>query len=232
MPDYTSTLDIARPSGDRRTAEQWARAVWEQAPAPVRIFLRLGWRCLGLRGRSAPQRVLGWRVAESVPERVVLDIPSRIMTARNVIRLDERKVRWTTDVDFDRAPARLLWCMAAPMHQRLIPAQLRRAARTTRPGDRRRHIVTTFQRRLGNRCCPAYPARPCWRPPAATPGCADAPRSAAAASATSSGWCRSSACARTTSATSRQIPASACACAGTGTTASPIWSPRTTPGFG
>lgn len=128
MPDYTSTLEIERPPGDRRTAEQWARAVWEEAPLPVRMFLRAGWYCLGFRGRSGPERVLGWTVAESAPERVVLEIPSKLMTPRNVVRLDGSQVRWTTDVDFDRGPARLLWSMAVPFHLRLIPARMRRAA--------------------------------------------------------------------------------------------------------
>ncbi|MBB4683704.1 nitroreductase/quinone reductase family protein [Amycolatopsis jiangsuensis] len=151
VPDYTSTVDIERPAGDRRTAEQWARAVWEEASSPMRLFLRTGWWCLGLRGRPAPGRVLGWTVAESAPHRIVLENPSRIMTSRNVVRLDEKRVRWTTDVDFDRAPARFLWSLAAPIHHRVIPARLRRAAKNPRrPGDRQHRLVTGFQRRLGN----------------------------------------------------------------------------------
>ncbi|WP_147397421.1 hypothetical protein [Amycolatopsis panacis] len=82
MPDYTSTLYAERDAGDQRTAEQWARAVWEDAPLPMRMFLRAGWRCLGLRSPRAPDRVLGWTIAESTPDSVVLEIPSRIMTAR------------------------------------------------------------------------------------------------------------------------------------------------------
>ncbi|GAA3570602.1 hypothetical protein GCM10022222_63400 [Amycolatopsis ultiminotia] len=150
MPDYTSTLEIARPAGDRRTAQQWARAVWEDAPRPVRTFLRVGWRCLGLRADPAPERVLGWTVAESGPDHVVLTVPARIMTSRNVVRLDETHVRWTTDVDFDRSPARLLWSLAVPFHRRLIPARLRRVAAGTDRGARQHRIVTRFQRHLGN----------------------------------------------------------------------------------
>ena len=134
MPDYTTTLEIARPPGDRRTAGQWARAAWEEAPLPVRLFLRVGWYCLGLRAQSGPERILGWTVAESAPDRIVLEIPSRIMTTRNVVQLDQSRVRWTTNVDFIRPPARLLWSVAVPFHHRIIPAQLSRAARHARPG--------------------------------------------------------------------------------------------------
>lgn len=150
MPDYTSTLYAERAAGDQRTAEQWARAVWEDAPLPMRMFLRAGWRCLGLRSRRAPDRVLGWTIAESTPDSVVLEIPSRIMTARNVIRLGTGYVQWTTEVGFHRSPARLLWSLAVPVHRRVIPARMRRVARPTRPGDRQHRLVTSFQRKLIN----------------------------------------------------------------------------------
>ncbi|EFL07805.1 predicted protein [Streptomyces sp. AA4] len=51
MPDFTSTVDIARPAGDQRDALSWARAVREDAPPPPRAFLRTGWLGLGLRAR-------------------------------------------------------------------------------------------------------------------------------------------------------------------------------------
>ena len=95
--------------------------VWEDAPSPARVFLVFGWRCLGLRGRSAPERVRGWTVAESSPERVVLEIPSRIMTARNTAQLDDTHVYWTTDVTFDRPLARLLRSLAVPFRRRGDP---------------------------------------------------------------------------------------------------------------
>ncbi|MEW2506865.1 nitroreductase/quinone reductase family protein [Amycolatopsis sp. NPDC047767] len=143
---YTSTVDIARPAGDERTAEQWARAAWEDAPAPLRAFLRVGWRCLGLRTRPGPGRVLGWTVASSEPGRVVLEAPSSLLTVRNTVDVGSR-VRWTTTVRFDRAPARALWAIAAPVHAVVIPWRLREAARR---GSGRHRLVTTFQRRVGN----------------------------------------------------------------------------------
>ncbi|WP_084469940.1 nitroreductase/quinone reductase family protein [Amycolatopsis benzoatilytica] len=150
MPDFTSTVDIERPDQDVRTALAWARAVWEDAPRPVRTFLRVGWRCLGLRTLLAPERVLGWSVASVEPDRVVLETPSPLLTARNIVRLDERRVHWTTEVSYDRFLGRVLWTLAVPCHQLIIPARLRQAAAPGRPGDRQHRIVTAFQRRVGN----------------------------------------------------------------------------------
>lgn len=95
---------------------------------PVRLLLRIGWRCLGLRGRLAPERVLVWTVAESHPARVALTMPSPMMTARNVVRVEDARVRWITEIDFDRRAARLLWSIALPIHRLVVLARLRRVA--------------------------------------------------------------------------------------------------------
>ncbi|MFD2474661.1 nitroreductase/quinone reductase family protein [Amycolatopsis silviterrae] len=150
MPDFTSTVDIARPAADPRDALAWARAVWEDAPPPVRAFLRAGWLGLGLTTRLSPERVLGWTVVSATPDEAVLETPSPILTARNIVRLDPDRVRWTTEVTYDRFPARQVWAVAVPFHEIVIPARLRHVAGQARPGDLQHQIVTTFQRRLGN----------------------------------------------------------------------------------
>ncbi|WP_409464773.1 nitroreductase/quinone reductase family protein [Amycolatopsis sp. GA6-003] len=150
MPDFTSTVDIARPAGDQRDALAWARAVWEDAPPPLRVFLRTGWLGLGLPTRLSPDRVLGWTIASATPDRVVLEAPSPLMTTRNTVHLDADRVYWTTEVSYDRFPARQLWALAAPIHELVVPARLRQVAGASRPGDLQHRIVTTFQRRLGN----------------------------------------------------------------------------------
>jgi hypothetical protein len=44
QPDYRDAFEVPTSSTDTRTPEQWARAVFESAPSPVRWFLLLGWR--------------------------------------------------------------------------------------------------------------------------------------------------------------------------------------------
>ncbi|MCP2169754.1 hypothetical protein [Goodfellowiella coeruleoviolacea] len=129
--DFAGTVEFTPPAGDTRSPEQWARAVWEQAPPPVRGFLRAGWRFgLGLRlgPPGASTHVLGWAVTTATRHAVVLDARSRLMTARNVVELRDARVRWTTFVRFDRWPARPLWFLALPVHRATMRHLLRRAA--------------------------------------------------------------------------------------------------------
>lgn len=123
-------FELSLPAAGDRSPEQWARAVWEQAPALVRRLLLIGWRAgLGLRlgPLNTPAHVLGWALTSATGQAAVLDARSRLMTARNVVELRDRGVRWTTFVRFDRRPAAALWSLAAPVHCAAIPYLLRRA---------------------------------------------------------------------------------------------------------
>ncbi|TNC27781.1 nitroreductase/quinone reductase family protein [Amycolatopsis alkalitolerans] len=144
MAEYS--FEIARPRGDQRTAEQWARDAWEGAPRGVRWILRVGWRLLGFR-LGAPVDVLGWPVASSAPEKVVLDAPSPLLESRNVVETSETSVRWTTIVHYRNGLGRLLWTLAAPVHTRTLPVLFERAADPSRLKHR---LVTGFQKRIGN----------------------------------------------------------------------------------
>jgi hypothetical protein len=128
---YAVAFELSHPAADTRSPEQWARAVWEQAPRSARRFLLAGWRIgLGLRlgPLDTPAHVLGWMLTSATGRAVVLDARSRWMTARNVVELHGTRVRWTTFVRFDRRPAGPLWSLAAPVHCVVIPYLLRRAA--------------------------------------------------------------------------------------------------------
>lgn len=128
---YAVAFELSHPATDTRSPEQWARAVWEQAPPPARRFLLVGWRIgLGLRlgPLDTPAHVLGWVLTSTTGRAVVLDARSRLMTARNVVELRGTRVRWITFVRFDRRPAGTLWLLAAPVHQVMITYLLRRAA--------------------------------------------------------------------------------------------------------
>jgi hypothetical protein len=128
---YAVAFELSHPAADTRTPEQWARAVWEQAPPPVRRLLLAGWRIglgLHLGPPDTPAHVLGWALTSTTGRAAVLDARSRLMTARNVVELRGTRVRWTTFVRFDRRPAATLWFLAAPVHQVTIPYLLRRAA--------------------------------------------------------------------------------------------------------
>src|SRR5580698_2402621 len=70
---YEVAYEVPRPAGDTRDAEQWARAVFEEAPRSLRWFLIGGWTALTLRLRPSrsPDRVIGWHIEGKSPEMVV-----------------------------------------------------------------------------------------------------------------------------------------------------------------
>jgi hypothetical protein len=128
--DFTYACRIDPVAADGRTAEQWARAVFEGAPRLVRLSIVGGWIAgLGLRlgsTRSA-QYVLGWTIEASSPDVVILGVRSFMLTARVVVRVSPSEVVHATLVRYDRRLARLVWPAAAVIHRLLVPHLLQHA---------------------------------------------------------------------------------------------------------
>ena len=127
---YASAFEL--PIGARRflTPEQWARATFEGAPAPVRLLLGSAWRYgLGLRlgARASPDHVLGWLISSSGPDSITLEARSRFMVAQNIVAVSESTVVLVTLVQFTGRAGRALWAVATPVHIKVIPFLLQRA---------------------------------------------------------------------------------------------------------
>ncbi len=130
-PDYRDAFEVPTDRTETRTPEQWARAVFEGALPPVRWFLLVGWRgVLGLRlgPRPSPDHVLGWRIAETSPEAVRLELRSALMTAHLILRVAGSTAVLTTHVYYTRRLAHPLWAAAGLIHRQIIPYLLGRAA--------------------------------------------------------------------------------------------------------
>ncbi|NUP49922.1 MAG: DUF2867 domain-containing protein [Catenulispora sp.] len=136
---YSWACELSAPDAKSKTAEQWGRAVFEGAPAPVRGFVVLGWtQVLRLRlgPRPSGEHILGWRISGPAPgfgkegESLLLESRSGLITAYNVAVVNETGVLWATAVRFNNPVGRLFWRLAQPIHQLTIPRLLRRAART------------------------------------------------------------------------------------------------------
>jgi hypothetical protein len=130
-PDYAAGWESTVESGDTRSAEQWARATFEGAPRELRAFIVAGWiAVLGLRlaPRSSPDHVLGWTIATNEPDRVIIEAPFRFGTAHNLLSLEGSRVLFATFVRYEKRGGRIVWLSAAPLHQRIIPYLLGRAA--------------------------------------------------------------------------------------------------------
>ena len=118
-------VDAARGPGD------WARDTFEGAPGVVRTVLLWGWRWgLGLRldpgNRST---VLGWRITRRTADGVTVSAASRLLTASNEVIVEGSSVTWTTRVTCRNRGGAVLWRLAAPLHEALLPRLLTEAAR-------------------------------------------------------------------------------------------------------
>ena len=135
-PDYRDAFEVPTDRTDTRTPEQWARAVFESAPRKSRWFLLLGWRgVLGLLlgPRPSSDHVLGWRIVETSPEAVRLELRSAVMTAHLILRVASSTAVLTTHVYYTRPLAHPLWAAVGPIHRQMIPSLLGRAASLPRP---------------------------------------------------------------------------------------------------
>ena len=129
-PDYAISFELPVRRANVRTATGWAQACFAHAARPVRWFLVGGWRFgLGLRLGPIPSttHVLGWRIATSAPEFVILEVRSRLMTAHNLVEVRDGRVVLTTFVRYEHPAARPLWLAAALVHRRSVPRLLNHA---------------------------------------------------------------------------------------------------------
>ena len=132
-PDYVDAFDVRRPAHDDRTAEQWIRAGLEGAPGWMRRIIGAAHRRV-LRFRLGPldaaDHVLGWRIVASEPDLVRLETSSPLLRAVLVARrVDPSSARLMTLLFYARpATCRIVWALVGPLHRRIAPYLLERAA--------------------------------------------------------------------------------------------------------
>jgi hypothetical protein len=137
VPDYTDAHEATVSPGDRRSAEQWFRALFGETAAPVRWFLVVGWRAvllLRLGPLGSPGYVLGWRVVESAPGAARLRVESPLMTAELSLHLAGATAVLRSSLTYRRAITRPIWAVVGLIHRRMIRHLLRRAAGGGRTG--------------------------------------------------------------------------------------------------
>ena len=116
----------------QRTAEQWARAVFNDAPLGVRARLVSGWLGLGLnlRGPWSARRVLGWKVQQSSPSVMLLAAHSILgLQAELLFRAEPRGLLFATLIQQNNPAARALWVRITSTHQKVVRSLLEHAAR-------------------------------------------------------------------------------------------------------
>ena len=131
-PDYADAFEVAISGRDDRTAEQWIRSGLEGAPRWMRrVIVVVHRHVLGFRlgPLDGPDHVLGWRIVTSEPDVVRLEASSDLLSGVLIgRRADASCTRLTTLLFFGRPAARLVWAVVGPLHRRIAPYLLARAA--------------------------------------------------------------------------------------------------------
>ena len=109
------------------SAEDWARAAVEGAPAAGRF---LAWRvacALRLEREGLPGTIGGWRVVDRGEEWIRVEARSWFMTANMVFRVERERVLFATIVRYDHPAGRAIWGGVSTVHRRVAPDFLRGA---------------------------------------------------------------------------------------------------------
>jgi hypothetical protein len=128
--DYEDAFLVQIGPVEDRTAEQWARAILEGAPAMMRRTLLLGWSALGLQlgPTGSDGFVLGWAVRRSTPDFVLLGASSRLgLRAELLFERQEQRLLFDTFVQKENRMARTMWAGVEPLHRPIVRDLLEQA---------------------------------------------------------------------------------------------------------
>ena len=144
-PDYVDVFTLTSPDASRWTAEQWARAAFEDVAGLGGQFIFRVLLGLRLAPRRSPGHVAGWRIdGRGVAERpsiqhhgegwIRLAASSWMLTGNLILHVDGDQVSLATLNRFDRPTGRRVWRLLSPLHRALAPGVLRDAhTALTRP---------------------------------------------------------------------------------------------------
>jgi hypothetical protein len=130
--DYEDAFLVDTAAARERTAEQWARAVLEDAPLARRTTLLSGWSAIGLKvgGAQCGRSVLGWPIRRSAPDHVLLAAESRIgMPGQLLFQRRGDKLLFATFVQQGNQVARAVWAGVEPVHVPIVRRILEEASR-------------------------------------------------------------------------------------------------------
>ncbi len=131
--DYESAFSVPADPADGRSAEQWARAMYESPPTVERLFVWYGWKALTAKLGPYPSdhHVLGYRIEANERGYICFSVEWALGLACDLVLYTAPSVAALASfVEFKRPAARVVWPTVVPMHERIVPRWLSRAART------------------------------------------------------------------------------------------------------
>jgi hypothetical protein len=127
--DYADAFLVDTSAHPERTAERWAKAVLEEASAPMRAKLLSGWTALGLKAAESGPSILDWEVRSSAPDTLLLGRASRIgMPGELLFALRPEGLLFATFVHHSTPATRAVWAAVERTHVRTVLELLERAA--------------------------------------------------------------------------------------------------------
>lgn len=140
--DYTDVFEAPILDGDQRPAEQMLRdAVSADAGGGLVLWIHRHILRFRLGPSSSPDHVIGWLIAHSDHDEIVLTTSGPLMRGELTLRrLDGRRATLTTRVHYGhRAAARTVWAMVGPVHRAIAPQLVKRATRDQRGSAHAHH---------------------------------------------------------------------------------------------
>ena len=130
--DYADSFQLRFDHADAHPAEEWVRAALEGAAPVVLALVRF------VHGRVArfelrPDGILGWEVLSSTYDAVHIRTAGPLLRAEIVTRRrSDDAATFTTFLFYESRVTPVLWRVIGPVHRRVAPYLLRRAAVTLR----------------------------------------------------------------------------------------------------
>ncbi|ORB74048.1 DUF2867 domain-containing protein [Mycobacterium scrofulaceum] len=129
--DYTDIFEVPLPQGDSRTAEETFRdAVGRGSGGGAVLWIHRHVLRFALGPPSSPDHLIGWTIARSDPDELVLTASGPLMAGELTLRRrDDRRAGLTTRVHYRRKlTARTVWAVVGPLHRAVAPRLMARAA--------------------------------------------------------------------------------------------------------
>lgn len=134
--DYESAFSVNADPVDGRSAEQWARAMYEAPPTFERLIVWYGWKTLTARLGPYPSNdhLLGYRIGVNEGDYISFSVEWALgLACELALCLGPSTAVLATFVELNRPAAKIVWPMAVPVHERIVPRWLSRAARVGKP---------------------------------------------------------------------------------------------------
>ena len=131
VPDYADSFEVRLDQRDAHTAEEWVRAGVDDAPRWARAVIAFAHGRIARfeRGPADRQHILGWRITVSSQDVLHIQTGGPLLRASIVARrITPTAARLTTSLFYEHRATRLLWAAIGPLHRRIAPLLLRRAA--------------------------------------------------------------------------------------------------------